>query len=637
MKAVKKKIPVISDRFINLVSERLSKNKQLRRTLPIGGRVHIDRQLPFLCIYRRLAPKLGFDTGRLIMGEASYLIAQSGRRSPNGLTRLVNRIVEKMADKFGAFLIIEIWEKSNRGSITEESDRKPHFRVYCDKHFIDSSAVSSLVKSLKEIRVRKESSDAELIPSKKTSPPGLPPVLSSMDTIKGDIHTIGIEIRPVYRNKNIGEIFPLDFRIIQRGFARALKRCFFQFSRNQTTLNPKHYHSLGRLKMVKAVSEVDSQLAELNNSFDFLLLIMPVNSNSAWLDFRRKSFDKPPEFIYRPLPIDPEILKRKLYSIPVERIEDPTLEQLFRDQQRDIDRKLSMLLDRGTQRFRYGNLILYGDIKGELVKTSEEILERIPPRSRDESVGKSVKAEEFSIRAEQEIDLFRKVVPEIRSKVFVRDDITGLMVSQGNLFIGKHIKVPVERIEALIQHEVGTHILTYVNGKGQIFKQLYSGLPGYEELQEGLAVLSEYMTGGLSRPRLRLLAARVIAARDMLDNASFTDVFRKLTKEYHFNRQTAFSISLRTFRSGGSIKDHIYLKGLINLMEYLKQGGEFEQLFIGKIGIAHVGIIKELRWRNILKPPPLLPSYMNASQTREKIEEIRNGLTIFDLIKRRKK
>ena len=32
-----------------------------------------------------------------------------------------------------------------------------------------------------------------------------------------------------------------------------------------------------------------------------------------------------------------------------------------------------------------------------------------------------------------------------------------------------------------------------------------TGLTGYDTLQEGLAVLSEYLVGGLSRPRLRLL------------------------------------------------------------------------------------------------------------------------------------
>ena len=48
-----------------------------------------------------------------------------------------------------------------------------------------------------------------------------------------------------------------------------------------------------------------------------------------------------------------------------------------------------------------------------------------------------------------------------------------------------------EKAAALLAHEVGTHIVTYVNGKAQPFRQLYAGLAGYEAFQEGIAVLAE--------------------------------------------------------------------------------------------------------------------------------------------------
>ena len=80
------------------------------------------------------------------------------------------------------------------------------------------------------------------------------------------------------------------------------------------------------------------------------------------------------------------------------------------------------------------------------------------------------------------------------------------MVSNGNLLIGRKAKIPASRVDALVQHEVGTHLLTYFNGRAQPFQMLYTGLAGYEEMQEGIAVLSEYLVDGLSVPRLRLLA-----------------------------------------------------------------------------------------------------------------------------------
>ena len=61
-----------------------------------------------------------------------------------------------------------------------------------------------------------------------------------------------------------------------------------------------------------------------------------------------------------------------------------------------------------------------------------------------------------------------------------------------------------------IHHEVGTHLVTQVNGMAQPVKVLGTGLAGYDETQEGLAVLAEIACGGLTSFRLRQLAGRVL-------------------------------------------------------------------------------------------------------------------------------
>jgi hypothetical protein len=42
----------LTDQLIEDIAERIAGGKQVRRTLPPGGRIHIDRQLPFLFLYR---------------------------------------------------------------------------------------------------------------------------------------------------------------------------------------------------------------------------------------------------------------------------------------------------------------------------------------------------------------------------------------------------------------------------------------------------------------------------------------------------------------------------------------------------------------------------------------------------------
>jgi uncharacterized protein (TIGR02421 family) len=210
------------------------------------------------------------------------------------------------------------------------------------------------------------------------------------------------------------------------------------------------------------------------------------------------------------------------------------------------------------------------------------------------------------------------------------------MVSRGHLLVGSKTGIPPSRVEALIQHEIGTHLLTYYNGKAQPFHQLYTGLPGYEELQEGLAVISEYLVGGLSKPRLRILAGRVMAVRFLVEGATFVDTFKKLYIDYGFEQRTAFIITLRVYRGGGLTKDAIYLRGLKNLLDYLKLGGELEPLFVGKISADHVPIIEELQYRKVLKSAPLRPRYLTDPKASERLERLRGGLSLLDLIERRK-
>ena len=98
------------------------------------------------------------------------------------------------------------------------------------------------------------------------------------------------------------------------------------------------------------------------------------------------------------------------------------------------------------------------------------------------------------------------------------------------------------------------------------------------------------------------------------------------------DEKTSFDIAARIHQSGGCTKDIIYLRGLLHLMEYLRDGGDSEILFTGKIALKHVPLIKELKIREILKPPALLPRYLESSYGKERLEKARNGIQLKDMI-----
>lgn len=629
--------PITGD-FIDTVYTRLIHEKPVREILPQAGRLHIDRPLPFLCVYRHPPAQKDNETGRLITGEASYLIASGDRSIRPGLSLLVRSIAGAMTAKFGAFLIIEIWAAPESRNHTSHNlpVPKPAFRIVTSRSRPPTMTIEALAKALKRVTVLKQRAEIEVVYSRRRSPPALPPLIYSAEARKLNCFVIGLELEPVYRNPQTGEVFPGVWRTLQRRLAPAFRQAFFEFSHHQTTHRPATYQALGRRAVVKAVWHVDRQLAEVNNAFDFLLQVTPVNIEQAWNQFKRRRFENAPVLFYRPLPVDPSLLKRKLFEIHIERVEDPTLAFLFRQKRAELDRQLTMLMDRGTSKFLFGSLQLFGEAGNNLVQLAETVLQKISPHSHEAS-GRYLNASAFAQRAQLEIDYYRQFYTGITASVHVRDDTVGLMVSQGNLLVGRQTKIPVSRVEALLQHEVGTHLLTYFNGKAQPFQQLYTGLAGYEELQEGLAVLAEYLVGGLSRPRLRLLAGRVVAVKCLVEGASFVETFRELHRTHGFNQRTAFTITVRVYRSGGFTKDAVYLRGLAGVLNYLKEGGELEPLFVGKIMSNHIPIVRELQARQVLRPVPLRPRYMDNPQTASRLTRLRNGLSVLDLIERRRK
>ena len=626
----------ISEAFVASACRRLREGKPLRRRISPWGRVHVDRSLPFLVVHRRPANRDDPGTDRLAVGEASYLIASGERRSQDGLRALVEGIADTLAQSFGAFLIIELWSAPRAEGPAEDVPRRPGFRIVRPKRSPIASTVEVLGQALGEVKIKGEFAGVEVVAQDVVRPPGLLPLVSTERAGEQGWELLGIEVEPVFRDAATGESFPLVRRALHKGLSRALKRAVYEFTRKRTSQRPPHYHALGRHSVVKAVWEVDRKLAEVSNTFDFLLQVTPTNADAAWTRFRRTGFQKAPEFASRPLKVDPPLAKRKLFQIPVERIEDPTLAQLFRDQQAELDRKLTMLGDRGTPRFLYGSLQLYGGVSESLLALADEILDRVPSRSRDESPRGAADAEAFATRAREELEYYRRLHPGVRGEVEVRQDFVGLMVSRGNLLIGAGTRIPRSRVEALIAHEIGTHVVTYVNGRTQPLRQLSVGLPGYDELQEGIAVLSEHLVGGFSRPRLRLLAARVLAVRRMVDGADFVEVFHELDRAHDFAQRTAFTITMRVFRGGGLTKDAAYLRGLVGVLAYLREGGALEPLLVGKLGPDHVAIIEELQWRKVLQPPPLRPRYLDDPEALERLAAVRSGVSVLDLVTRRR-
>ena len=352
---------------------------------------------------------------------------------------------------------------------------------------------------------------------------------------------------------------------------------------------------------------IDRELARVSDSFRFLLDVTPVDVEDHRRAFLQGTVTEP-SFTYRPLEDEPRVTCAVLDAVPVADVEDPTLGHLLRAKHRELALKLDMLAARCTADFLSLSIESYGTVASGLLERAESLLDRIDaaPTTPD---GDRIDASRFAELAEAELAHYRAVDPDIGVHVDIRPDTSGIMVSGRDLIVSAAAQIETDRAHALLQHEVGTHLVTYLNGTYQPIRVMAAGLAGYEQTQEGLAVLAEYLVGGLSPSRLRQLAGRVVAIHLMVTGASFADVHHRLV-DAGFSRSGAFTVAARAYRSGGLTKDAIYLRGLLDLLGHLADGGTLDLLWLGKLSLEDLPLVGELADRGVLHGPRLLPRYL---------------------------
>jgi hypothetical protein len=161
----------------------------------------------------------------------------------------------------------------------------------------------------------------------------------------------------------------------------------------------------------------------------------------------------------------------------------------------------------------------------------------------------------------------------------------------------------------LVAHEIDVHVLRSVNGEAQPLRCFETGLPGSLATEEGLAMIAEERTGTQS-PGVLARQQEVLRAIQMAREMGFRELFSALTER--LGHGLAWGICLRIKRGldrpdqpGVYAKDSVYLRGRMQVSQWLESGGELAHLYVGKIGI-HDPVQKWLE-QGWIQPARVLP------------------------------
>jgi uncharacterized protein (TIGR02421 family) len=585
---------------------------ELRETFAEGGRVHIDRWLPFLVLHRGGSND---SIGRHIALNSPAYILWSPEDDAEAGSALVP-IVARLREQLGAVLVVEVID-SPAEQKPEDSPDLPTLDIRI-AHSPDSgakAAADALAAAVADVKVDSH-------PARTAIEPIDPPLIDI-----GHAERLVLTVPQIQRAPD-GRTYPQLMHELVAQLTDCILCAAAAFIGESSLAPQPHSRSLGRSAFIAAALNADKKLDALARSYDFLLSISPINTAEARERFFESGEQHAPTFRYRPLTVDPDAVKRDLYNIDLSVVEDLLLERLLCEKRREIDMQMTMLATRNTASFRPASMLLYGGVTDGLLSDARLVLDKVNPAK---STGETHDASEVAAAANALIALYRSTDDRFQARVEVRDDVSGLLVSGDRLMISSDSAIAKNRLDPLLAHEVSVHLLTYFNGASQGLTIFRTGLAGYEGIQEGLGVFAEWAVGGLTPGRLRLLAGRVIAVDAVIHRADFIEVYR-LLRDNGFSRHSAFDITARVFRSGGLAKDAIYLKGFLAVVARVAAGASLDPFWLGKIAPSHVDAVDELLQRKLLHPPVFIPEFLARDDSQKRIAALRSGAWLDRLL-----
>ena len=605
----------------------LDAGKPIRKEFEDGGRLHIDRPLPFLCVHLTDA-RNALAAREVASANASYLITSD----LNAAVLVVEAIGALMVERFGAFLVLDIGELEGDRFLSEDAPYLPPFEIVLSATD-QPGARAALAAFGVAVEIEEARSRAPRLERRRSyDDPN-----ARLSSLVNLYPCLTLRFAPVYRVPESEGIYPdLLQRMVAKIFDAGLQAIAAFLKATGAMQFPTH-RALGRQAFIDVVTRADRSIDDVSASFDFVLAVTPINADGAWREFEASRFERSPELLYRPLTMRVDVEKRKLFSIDFDHFEDPVLFELYNEKQKELDLQLSMLSARGTPRFVEISRALYGPVEPALIGAARDILAKTETagsgRGRHDVLDAKVDCYFLESAARSMIAAYRRQYQGFEPRVELRDDLpSGLMVVNDRLLISRSTSMTRHRIEALLSHEIGVHLLTYFNGSAQGLHLFRLGLAGYEGMQEGLAVFAEYLVGGMTVARLRLIAGRVVGCEAMLEGASFEETFRLLVRNHGFSEAVAFNLTLRLYRGGGLTKDVIYLRGLLEVLDHLGNGRSLDPFWMGKIATSHFDVIQELNLRRLLKAPEIKPAFLSHPQAAQRLEKARLGLSPVEMV-----
>lgn len=347
---------------------------------------------------------------------------------------------------------------------------------------------------------------------------------------------------------------------------------------------------------------LDLTLKKINRLLKLLYFLRPLNLIEEKQKFlHNQSYN--PIFTYPAINFNPYQLKAELNGL---KIDETPLGLLFREKILELINKTDLILSIGTPDFTEKSIHLFhypeaSDIYYIRRKLNQHHV--FNPKN---------KLDSMDVRtAKKNLEDTLETYHLSDWQIVIQDDLVSncIVGKKNRIFLRNGSRFSQARINALIVHEIETHVLSSENGKKQPYQIFNYGCAGYLTTQEGLAMHNVETRLGLNTRFLILQDALYTAL-----HGSFAQVFKKI-HSYGLEDEDAFHMALKvkrglidTSQDGAFTKDYLYYSGYNQIKSYIKAGGDLKKLYLGKINSSDLSLIDQIIG---IVPPTYLPHWVN--------------------------
>ena len=336
--------------------------------------------------------------------------------------------------------------------------------------------------------------------------------------------------------------------------------------------------------------ELDKSLMKIDKKLLILKYVKPINIEEQKQIFIEKLGDYVPEFTYRELEFDIDAFQKDLEDIE---IPDIPWAWLFSKKKSEIQNKLKFL--RAFSEQDTVDMTLYGkkifwDIEEQNFEKAKDIISE-----RD-----TVVIEEDLLSYEDIKDYMKKfnTIYGIKVKMQEAEAASRFTMKGDALIFRKWATVGKREMRSIIAHEIEWHYLRKINWRKSGFTILARWGAGYIETDEWIAIYNQNRFLTPKDRKFYSIFERYYFVQYALKH-SYRRLVKHLAEFYDNDYERVFSFMLRLKRwfvdpssEWVFMKDVVYVNGFYSVEQYLDSGGTLESLYLWKLHLDDLEIVK---------------------------------------------